>query len=238
VDKDDEPDMIIANWWKDKMAKLDLPDGVPVVHWWTGSDTHRSTAHSYEERYNWVVAPWLARLLKRRVGIDTRVVPCASSLRPRLLPQSPTRRVLVYCPTKAERVYGWKQVVEVARACPEFEFAVLLHDGEPAADNMTYLPRVEHQDMPGVYESSRLLLRLTPSDGSSSSVVEALGFGRHAIWNWWLPGATHVGSASEAIEAIHRLIDAPPYAGGVASATEHRAQADFALSRAIEGTFS
>ena len=137
VGMEDEPELIIANWWKDRMAALNLLPGVPVVHWWVGSDTHRSTVHAADRDHNWVVTPWLARVIKRRVGVMARVIPLAPSLEPRLLPRSEFRKVLVYCPS--ERKYGWKHVVEVARACPDIEFLVLLKDGSPELGNMTCL---------------------------------------------------------------------------------------------------
>lgn len=234
----DQPELVIANWWKDQMGALALPPDVPVVHWWVGSDTHRSTAHATGPRYNWVVTPWLARVLKRRVGVTARIVPLAPALEPQLLPQSPTRRVLAYVPTGAERGYRWEQIVEIARRCPSFEFSILRRGDAPPLENMVHLPSIKYENMPAVYANARILLRLTPSDGSSLSVMEALGFGRHAVWNWWAPGGTHVSTTSEAIEAIRRLIDAPPYAGGVASAREHRAQADHELSAAVDEVFS
>ena len=103
---------------------------------------------------------------------------------------------------------------------------------------MVYVRRVKQSDMPGIYAGARVLLRLTPSDGTSQSVMEALGFGRHAVWNWWAPGVTHVSSIKEALEAIRRLANAAPYAGGVASALEFRAQADYSMCTAIEDAIS
>ena len=98
VDVQDAPDLIVANWWKRDMGVFDsFPPGVPVVHWWVGSDTHHTTAHSRDVRRNWVVSPWLARLLKR-AGVTARVIPIVPALDPCLLPRSPKRRVLVYCP--------------------------------------------------------------------------------------------------------------------------------------------
>ena len=240
VELGDAPELIIATWWKDTMGNLGLPKGVPVVHWWAGSDTHHTTAHSTERRYNWVVSPWLARVLKQRVGVTARVLAHAPALTPRLLPQSPTRRVLVYCPhrNQGHLKYCWDEIVEVARLCPSVEFAVLLKHGGAPLPNISILPRVDYKKMPAVYARARLLLRLTPSDGLSLSVMEALGFGRHAIWNWWAPGSTHVSNIMEAAEAVQRLIDEPPYAGGVVSALEHRAQADHAMSAAIDEVLS
>ena len=244
VEAQDAPDLIIATWWKDTMGDLDLPRGVPVVHLWVGSDTHHTTAHSSDRRYNWVVSPWLARLLESRsvhlAPVTARVVPLAPAFEPRLLPRSKERRVLVYCPqrNKGPIKYCWEETVEVARACPDVQFMVLLKGGGSPLPNMRLVPRVRHENMPALYADTRLLLRLTPSDGTSMSVMEALGFGRHAIWNWWAPGATHASSIKEATEAIQRLIDAPPYAGGVASALELRAQVDHSMSAAVDEVFS
>jgi hypothetical protein len=234
VDMNDEPDLIIATWWQDRMNTLALPKGVPVAHLWVGGDAHHTTAHSLDVRYNWVVSPWLGRLLKRRLGLTARVIPIAPSLEPRLLRRSPTPSVLVYCPARREQKYCWDEMVEIARRCPTLEFRVLSKGGRPEAENMVHLPRIEYEDMPSVYAGVRLLLRLTPSDGLSLSVMEALGFGRHVVWNWWAPGATHVSSMKEAIEAVRRLVNAAAYAGGVASALEHRAQVDHAMNAAID----
>jgi hypothetical protein len=216
------------------MGKLGLPGGVPVVHRWIGSDTHHTTAHSRLRRYNWVPSPWLGRWLEQRLGVKALVVPLTPELEPEVLPRSADRRVLIYCPQRREHKYGWSESVEIARCYPDVEFAVLQKGGEPELPNMVHLPPIAHEDMPRVYASARLLLRLTPSDGTSLGVQEALGFGRHAIWNWWLPGVTHVSTLDEAVEAVERLIDAPVYVGGAASAREFRAQADRALSAAIE----
>ena len=233
----DAPDLIIATWWKDNRAKLALPPGVPVVHWWVGSDAHHTTPHSRDVRHNWVVSPWLARLLAKRAGVAARVIPLTPALEPRLLPRSKERRVLAYCPQHREHKYCWDELVEIARTCPDLEFRILRRSGTPPAKNMAFLPSIDYEDMPAVYAGTRLLLRLTPSDGSSLSVMEALGFGRHAVWNWWAPGATHVSNTREAVEAILRLIHAPAYEGGVVSGLELRAQADHVMSAAIDGVF-
>lgn len=240
VDVQDAPDLIIANWWKDTLSELVLPPGVPMVHWWVGSDAHHTTAHSLARRYNWVASPWLARLLKARLDVTARAIPIVSALEPRLLPRSPTRRVLVYCPqrNRGPLKYCWKETVEIARRCPALEFTVLLKGGGSPLPNIRLVPRVKYEDMPALYAETRLLLRLTPSDATSLCVMEALGFGRHAVWNWWAPGATHVSNIKEALEAIRRLIDAAPYAGGVASALELRAQADHSMCAAIEEALS
>ena len=239
VGANDAPDLIIANWWKWDMGALTgFPSGVPVVHAWVGSDVHHTTAHSKEERFNWVASPWLARLLRQRLGITAHMIPHTPALEPRLLERSPTRRVLTYCPERREHKYCWDGIVEIASRCPGLEFHVLLKGGHPPVKNMVHLPRVKHGDMPAIYAGTRVLLRLTPSDGISQSVMEALGFGRHAVWNWWAPGVTHVSSIGEAIEAIRRLVDAAPYAGGVASALEFRAQADYSMCAAIENALS
>lgn len=238
VDAKDKPDLIMANWWKDAMGKLALPTAVPIVHWWIGSDTHHTTPHSRDARYNWCVSPWLARLLKQRVGVSARVIPIVPAFDPCLLRRSDTRNVLVYCPARREHKYCWDEMLEIARRCPSLEFRVLGKGGAPELDNMVHLPKIDYVDMPSVYADTRLLLRLAPSDGMSLSVLEALGFGRHVVWNWWAPGATHVSNMKEALEAIRRLIAAAPYAGGVASALEVRAQADHSMCAAIEEAIS
>jgi len=48
----------------------------------------------------------------------------------------------------------------------------------------------------------------------------------------------YVQHRKEATEAVRRLIDAAPYAGGVASALEARAQADCSMGTAIEDALS
>ena len=239
VGANDAPDLIIANWWVANMSVLNsFPSGVPVVHAWVGSDVHHTKAHSTEERYNWVASPWLARLLRQRLDITAHMIPHTPALQPRLLKRSPTRRVLTYCPRLKAHKYCWDDIVEIARKCPGLEFHILLQQGRPPVKNMVYLPRVKQADMPDIYAGARVFLRLTPSDGISQSVMEALGFGRHAVWNWWAPGVTHVSDLKEAVEAIRRLVDAPAYAGGVASAMEFRAQADFSMCAAIEDALS
>jgi hypothetical protein len=230
--------LVIANWWKGRVSALDVPDGVPVVRWWVGSDveyvqTGSVKPHSLDARHNWVVAPWLARRLQQK-GVGTRTIPLLTRLEPRMLPPSPYRRVLVYCPHPREHIYRWDDLVEVARRCPDITFVVLRKGGDPPLDNMEHPPRLDQSEMPDMYASARVLLRLTRTDGSSQCVQEALGFGRHAIWNWWMPGATHVTDVPEAVKAVKALVDFAPYRGGVDSALEMRAQADHAMETAIQ----
>jgi Glycosyl transferases group 1 len=187
----------------------------PVIVLWVGTDVMAVAKVPAElERVrvtnvvHWAVAPHLVDELGA-LGIAARHVPIASAPVPETispLPQAFT--VLSYLPEPSREFYGQRYIWEAAKALPDVSFFVVGR-GKPerrAPPNVVYLGYVP--DMNARIDASSVLVRLTPHDGLSLGVVEALARGRHVIWTHPYPGVIHAPSPIEAIEALSALREA------------------------------
>jgi glycosyltransferase involved in cell wall biosynthesis len=62
-------------------------------------------------------------------------------------------------------------------------------------------------DLRGIYERATVLIRLTPHDGLSLMVLEALSFGRYVMWSKPFPYAFHIRSQSDLRAGLRSLIE-------------------------------
>ena len=88
----------------------------------------------------------------------------------------PNFTVLPYLPAPRREFYGQRHIWEAATALPDVRF-LAVGRGERernAPPNVQYLRQVG--DMDTWIDASSVLLRITPHDGLSLGVVEALGF--------------------------------------------------------------
>jgi hypothetical protein len=195
-------------------AKLLRKDRI-VMHW-VGSDTLEAQAALNSGRcerwvlnaiHHWADSPWILDEL-REMGVGCEYVPLPS---PRIsnssAPLAEEFKVLVYVPSvECSELYGLDKILEAARALPEIQFELVgLRDGplEFPPANIRFHERVS--DLNEYYKQATVMWRPTRHDGLSWMVCEALGYGRHVLWSYPLPGCRLVRSACEAISQIQEL---------------------------------
>ncbi|MFQ5381567.1 MAG: hypothetical protein ACE5EF_08090 [Dehalococcoidia bacterium] len=184
-----------------------------VIMHWVGSDVlSASEARRRNELSNrlvrdavhWADAPWLVEEL-RGIGIAAAEHPLPIPIAIGSPEPPPANfRVLVYLPAGRHPAHDIEGTLAVVRALPEVSFLAI--GGREA---VAPLPNLEHrgyvQTVAPIYRECAAILRLTHHDGLSHSIVEALSFGRHAVWTRHLPGVRQVEDAEGAIEAIREL---------------------------------
>jgi glycosyltransferase involved in cell wall biosynthesis len=62
-------------------------------------------------------------------------------------------------------------------------------------------------DLRDVYDRSTVLVRLTPGDGLSMMVLEALSYGRHVMWSKPFPYATHIRTRENLVGGLRDLLE-------------------------------
>ena len=191
-------DLLIAIWFIGSGPKVDIP----IIRWWIGSDV--LSGEKGNATHNWAVAPWLVDELKER-GIQSQELPILPIREPRLmaLPKSPV--VLTYQPKGSESLYGYDDLLKVAGAFPHITFNVLQRSGVPPLKNITFLGTIPHEQMPGIYADTSLILRLTRHDGLSLSVLEGLSFGRQVIWTYPIGAAYYCETVDDVIETMKSI---------------------------------
>jgi len=229
----DHADLAVANWF----------DGPPpcnaTVRWWVGSDVlaldrGRTRPHSTDERLNWAVSHPLVREL-HALGVAARELPIVPHWEPEPLPRAADPLVLLYCPQGRESLYRWPDLVAVARRCPHVRFKVFRRPGPSPLPNLTCVPGfVGREAMLDAYRHARAVLRLVEHDGTSLSILEALGFGRHAIWSYPYPACTHATTVDEAVAAVHQAVEADLNTAGVAAMETLRRAAHARLAHYVE----
>jgi hypothetical protein len=187
-----------------------------IVVLWSGSDVlhaqndFRSGKMSgwVAEKIHWAVSPWLAQEV-RELGVPCEYVQ-ASFVEPVKVPAMPeTFSVLAYVPNRARAsLYGWDQIVEVARALPHVAFTVVgLQPGEQLSgpDNVTLYGRVEN--MPEFFAQASVVWRPVQHDGMSFMVLESLAHGRHVIYSCPFPACLEAKTAKQARYEIEGLLE-------------------------------
>ncbi|HJP40149.1 MAG TPA: hypothetical protein QGF35_00370 [Dehalococcoidia bacterium] len=184
-----------------------------VVMHWVGTDVlsavddHRNGRLSdrlVSGATHWADAPWLVEEL-REVGILAAEHPLPIPVAFGMPAPMPTEfRVCVYIPSDPGVAHDLAATMQVVKQLPAVRFTLVGGDAvEDPPDNASVLGHVS--EMGNVYGDCAALLRLVRHDGLSHSVVEALSFGRHVIWNYAMPGVRPVQGADEAVSELNRL---------------------------------
>lgn len=184
-----------------------------IVMHWVGSDVQYALADGRRGRASrrlirrathWADAPWLVnelRPLRIRAAVRPLPVPIAVG---EAAPLPAEFRVLVYLPERPHAAYAVDETLAVMRALPDVRFVIAGGFAAPAGfANVTSLGFVA--GMADVYRDSVVLLRLVHHDGLSHSVVEALSYGRHAVWTYPFEGAIEAATPEAAIAALRDL---------------------------------
>lgn len=187
-----------------------------LVIFWCGSDVlvaRQELAkgrmdHWVASRIHWAASPSLAEEVRamglRCEHVQASFVNCVA--RPAPLPQKFS--VLVFLPTAARSdLYGWDQVVEVARALPSIEFKLVgLQDDDPPDAPPNVIVHRWIENLTPFYEQSTVLWRPVRHDaGISFMVLEALAHGRHVLYSYPIHGSLQVNGVESAQKQLQRL---------------------------------
>jgi len=193
-----------------------------VIYYWIGSDVQRARAEAdkgrsrrfaraveHDEHYagSDVLAHELAAAGVRAQLVDFPWLGMPDDARPLPLPEKFT--VLSYVPDARSDFYGGPQLLEAARALPELSMLIVGGKGDWAPsvpDNVTFLGWQE--DMRQWYEASSVVVRLVEYDSIGGTVVEALAYGRAALYSKPLEHTTYVpfGDVRALVDALSALV--------------------------------
>jgi hypothetical protein len=183
----------------------------PFVKHWVGSDVLDAGRPDVRRSANdplithWTVAPWLADEL-RRYGIEAEIMPLSAIVPADDLPlPAAPLTVVTYLPDEKIEFYGGAMVMALARRLPHVRFTVVRGTGQGVdrLDNVEFLGF--RDDMASVYARSHVLLRMPSHDGLSHMIMEALNFGRYAIWNHPFEGSLFATNEDEVACILERL---------------------------------
>lgn len=186
-----------------------------LVMLWSGSDIffarEEHAARKVEpwiaRKIHWAVSPWLAEEV-RALGLRCEWVQ-ASFVQPppEVIPLPEKFSVLAYVPDREKsKLYGWDQIVEVARLLRSIEFNVV---GLPQGVTLEAPPNVRlhgwARDLVPYLQRATALWRPVEHDGLSFMVLEALAQGRHVLYSYPLSGCVEVKTAAAAARELRRL---------------------------------
>lgn len=117
--------------------------------------------------------------------------------------------IMLYLPKSRTEFYGKTDYESVLEEFASESLRVLIVGGGelrvPAGVEATNLGW--RDDLRGVYEQATVLIRLTPHDGLSLMVLEALSFGRYVMWSKPFPYAFHIRAKSDLRTGLRSLIE-------------------------------
>jgi hypothetical protein len=188
-----------------------------VVMLWSGSDVlyakqelaSGKRSSWVAERTHWAVSPWIAEEV-RSMGLSCEYVQ-ASFVQPveDPLPLPDNFSVLAYVPSKEKsQLYGWDQILEVARSLPSVAFTVVgLQQGESLSAPPNVRVHGWTSNLTPFLERATVLWRPVQHDGLSFMVLEALAQGRHVLYSYPFPGCIPVNGAVQARAELQGLLD-------------------------------
>jgi hypothetical protein len=188
-----------------------------LVMLWSGSDImyarEQYSAGKMEawisRKVHWAVSPWLAEEV-RSLGLRCEWVQASFvEPAPEVAPLPEKFSVLVYVPDQAKsKLYGWDQILEVARALSSVEFNLVgLQQGETLQAPPNVKMHGWARDLTPYLQRATVLWRPVEHDGLSFMVLEALAQGRHVLYSYPFRGCVEAKTVAEAKRELKRLQD-------------------------------
>jgi len=176
---------------------------------WAQKDFAAGKMHPWvASKIHWGVSPWVAEEV-RSIGLECEYFQ-ASFVQPvKDLAAMPEKfSVLAYIPSVDKTgLYGWQQILEVAKALPSVKFNVVgLQGGETLQAPGNVSVQGWTKDLATVLRKSAVLWRPVQHDGLSFMVLEALAQGRHVLYSYPLRGCTQVKDAVASTNELRRLV--------------------------------
>jgi glycosyltransferase involved in cell wall biosynthesis len=186
-----------------------------VIHW-VGSDIEyfRNTLSLHKQfRSNGIKhlteVSWTAEEL-RELGLQSEIVPLplrhlSSTVKP--LPERFT--IMLYLPKSRPEFYGKRKYEALLREFAAEQLRVFVVGGGDlrAPDGVEVVNLGWRDDLSAVFEQVTLLIRLTPRDGLSLMVLEALSFGRYVMWSKPFSHCIHIRSRQDLMTGVRELLD-------------------------------
>ena len=186
-----------------------------VIHW-VGSDIEyfRNTKPLHKQMRNSAIkhlteVEWTADELAA-LGVRSDIVPLplrhySASVKP--LPDRFT--ILLYLPKSRPEFYGRREYELLLARFADEELRVFVVGGGtldvPSSIEVVNLGW--RDDLSEIFEQVTVLIRLTPRDGLSLMVLEALSFGRYVMWSKPFPYAVHVRSRTDLVAGLRALLE-------------------------------
>lgn len=200
-------------------ARLAKRRGIRVVSHWIGSDvrfaqegsTNLDDLSNLIDQHVSCFDPLRKKL--EPFGIEAPVVPIVPFNMEFELCEMPKKHaVLVYLPEGRETLYGFEEIRKAMAQFPELPFYIVANGNEELFapyPNAVVLGMLGPEEMSELYHNVSTLVRMHTSDGLSMMVLEALGKGKHVIWDhefdYVLPGK----NASEIIDSLEKVLSQP-----------------------------
>jgi glycosyltransferase involved in cell wall biosynthesis len=186
-----------------------------VIHW-VGSDIEyfRNTKPLHKQMCTGSIkhlteVDWTADELKA-LGVRSDIVPLplrhySASVKP--LPERFT--ILLYLPKSRPDFYGRREYELLLRRFAHAGLRVFVVGGGTldAPNGVEVVNLGWRDDLSTIFEQVTVLIRLTPRDGLSLMVLEALSFGRHVMWSKPFPYSTHIRSRKDIVEGLRSLLE-------------------------------
>lgn len=189
---------------------------VPVLMLWAGSDVMYATDafHKHPENYrkeyidrhfHAAVSPQLSAELAE-IGINAKFTIYQNfSVKSQSSEPFETLKVLIRIAKNREDFYGLDRTVSIAKELPDIGFTVVGTENVPkdAPENMTFLGWMDN--MPALFDSHAIALRLPVHDGLSPFVLEALANGCHVCYNQKLDHCEYTTSNEQVISFLNAM---------------------------------
>jgi hypothetical protein len=186
-----------------------------VIHW-VGSDIEyfRKTTELHKQFRSGAIkhlteVTWTADEL-RDLGLSSEIVPLplrhySGAIKP--LPKRFT--ILLYLPKTRPEFYGKREYERMLRHFASSNIRVFVVGGArlEAPDGVEVHNLGWRDDLRAIFEEVTVLIRLTPRDGLSLMVLEALSFGRYVMWSKPFPYAIQIRSRLDLVDSVQALLD-------------------------------
>jgi glycosyltransferase involved in cell wall biosynthesis len=117
--------------------------------------------------------------------------------------------IMLYLPRSRPEFYGQREYEAVlAELAPHSPRVIVVGGGDLNAPSGVEVVNLGwRDDLRSVFEQVTLLIRLTPRDGLSLMVLEALSFGRYVMWSKPFPYSIHVSNRQDVSAGVRDLLE-------------------------------
>jgi hypothetical protein len=203
----------VTDRWVDLCARLTRK---PRVIHWVGSDIEyirnatslRNQLHSMAIKHLTEVS-WTAEEL-RGLGLQSDIVPLPIRHRSSTVKALPQRfTIMLYLPKSRPEFYGKRKYEAMLREFAAEKLRVFVVGGGDlqAPEGTEVINLGWRDDLRSIYEQVTVLIRLTPRDGLSLMVLEALSFGRYVMWSKPFAHCIQVRTREELFSGLHSLLE-------------------------------
>lgn len=203
----------VTDRWVDLCARLTHK---PRVIHWVGSDIEyfRNTAWLRKQLHSMAIKHltevcWTAEEL-RGLGLESDIVPLPIRHRSSTVKALPERfTIMLYLPKSRPEFYGKRKYEAMLKEFAAEQLRIFVVGGGDlqAPEGTDVINLGWRDDLRSIFEQVTVLIRLTPRDGLSLMVLEALSFGRYVMWSKPFPHCMQVRTRDELISGLRSLLE-------------------------------